>query len=194
MAREGQEAVLGNSANDVVTIEYTLTNTGSAAASWAPWEVSRVNATGLTFFPEGAAIPAKPGSFGALLALQGAGGAAWLDYKPSLYTSGNYIVARDGLEGWSAHAESGVVFIKSFTDIAPAEIPPEEGEIQLWTDNTHTALEMENEGAYVSLAAGQSLVWTVRWYLRTIPADTPVTVGSAKLLDFVRAQIPTWSK
>lgn len=178
-----------NSTNDVVTIEYTLTNTSAAPASWGPWEVSRVNPTGLTFFPEGSAIAAKPASYGGLLALQSMGGVAWLDYNPALYTAGNYIVARDGLEGWSAHAETDVVFIKSFADIPPAQIPPEEGEIQLWTDNTHAVLEMENEGAYVLLAAKQSLIWTVRWYLRSIPADAPVTVGSTKLVDFVRAQL-----
>lgn len=178
-----------NSVHQVVSIEYTLTNTSSASASWGPWEVSRVNATGLTFFPEGSAIAAKPASFGQLLALQSSGGVSWLDYKSANYTAGNYIVAHDGLEGWSAHAEAGVVFIKSVPDILPAQIPPEEGEVQLWTDNTHTALEMENEGAYVALGAGNSLVWTMRWYLRAIPSDAAVSVGSAKLLDFVRAQL-----
>ncbi len=186
---KAQKRFWASSANDVVTIEYTLTNTSAAPTSWGPWEVSRVNPTGLTFFPEGTTIPAKPASYGGLLALQSAGGVAWLDYKPALYTSGNYIVARDGLEGWSAHAEAGVVFIKALPDIAPAQIPPEEGEIQLWTDSTHTALEMENEGAYVSLGAGKSLVWTVHWYLRSIPADTSVSVGSTKLVEFVRAQL-----
>jgi Domain of unknown function (DUF4380) len=178
-----------NSAHQVATIEYTLTNTSSARASWGPWEVSRLNATGLTFFPEGNAIAAKPSAFGQLLALQSAGGVSWLDYKSANYSAGNYIVAHDGLEGWSAHTEAGVVFIKSVPDILPAQIPPEEGEVQLWTDNTHTALEMENEGAYVALDAGQSIVWTMRWYLRAIPSDAAASVGNAKLLDFVRGQL-----
>lgn len=178
-----------NAASEVVTIEYTLTNTSSARASWAPWEVSRVNATGLTFFPEGAAIAPKPASFGQTIALQSAGGVAWLDYKAAPYISGNYIVARDGLEGWSAHAEAGIVFIKSFPDVPAAQIPPEEGELQLWTDSTHVVLEMENEGAYVPLGAGQSIVWTMRWYLRALPPDVPVAVGSDKLLAFVRSQL-----
>jgi hypothetical protein len=178
-----------NSASQVVTIEYTLTNTSSAQASWAPWEVSRVNATGLTFFAQGSAIPAKPSSYGNALPLQSAGGISWLDYQAAIYTAGNYIVAGDGLEGWSAHAEAGIVFIKSYPDVATAQIPPEEGEIQLWTDATHTVLEMENEGAYVPIGAGQSIVWTMRWYLRTIPSDAPVAVGSTKLADFVRSQL-----
>jgi hypothetical protein len=178
-----------NSASGVVSTEYTLTNTSDQRASWGPWEVSRVNATGLTFFPEGNPIPAKPASFGQVLSLQLSLGASWLDYKAAQYTTGNYIVAHDGLQGWAAHAESGVVFIKSFPDILPTQIPPEEGEVQLWTDSTHTALEMENEGAYTALEAGSSIVWTMRWYLRAIPSDVPVSVGSSKLLDFVHTQL-----
>ena len=189
MGLKASKRFWANAANQVVTTEYTLTNVGTKRASWGPWEVSRLNATGLTFFPEGNAIPAKPSSYGQLLPLQTTAGISWLNYNPVLYTAGNYIVARDGLEGWSAHAESGVLFIKSYPDISVSAIPPQEGEVQLWTDNTHTALEMETEGAYVPLDPGQSLVWTMRWYLRAIPGDIMVSPGSARLVDFARQQL-----
>jgi hypothetical protein len=38
---------------NALTVEYKLTNTGQAAQMMAPWEVTRVQARGLTFFPKG---------------------------------------------------------------------------------------------------------------------------------------------
>jgi hypothetical protein len=99
---KAQKRFWANSTNGVVTIEYTLTNASSARASWGPWEVSRLNATGLTFFPAGSAIAAKPASDGSILPLQTSGGIFWLDYKAASYTTGNYIVASDGTEVRSA--------------------------------------------------------------------------------------------
>jgi hypothetical protein len=177
-----------NAENEVVTIEYTLINTAPAAASWAPWEDSRVNATGLTFFPAGQTIANKSPPQ-QVLPLQSSGGVWYLDYQNSQLSNGKYIVASDGSEGWFAHAESGIVFIKTFPDYPAAQIPPNEGKIQLYTEDTHLFLEMEEEGAYGSIAAGGSIVWTVHWYLRDIPSGAAATVGSAALVDFVRGQI-----
>ena len=38
-----------------VELKYTLTNADTVAASWAPWEVTRVALSGITFFPTGGA-------------------------------------------------------------------------------------------------------------------------------------------
>ena len=87
-------------------------------------------------------------------------------------------------EGWAAHVESGLLFLKSFEDVPVSQLAPDEGEVQLWTDSTHALMEMENEGAYLPLAPGQSIVWTMRWYLRRLPTEVAATAGNVKLVEF----------
>ena len=179
-----------NSNSEVFTIEYTLTNTGNSTANWAPWEISRVHPTGLTFFPAGQAIQAKTRS--RQLPLQQAHGISWFDYEASALEPGKYIVARDGAEGWIAHVEAGLAFIKTFPDVPVAQIADDEGEIQLYTEAPAGAdkfLEVEAEAAVQALAPGQSSVWTVHWYLRQLPDGVVPVSGSTGLVDFVRRQI-----
>ncbi len=45
-------------------------------------------------------------------------------------------------------------------------------------------VEVENQGAYVELAAGASLTYPVKWYLRTIPSTVTVASGDMTLYTF----------
>lgn len=169
-----------------VNIEYRISNRGTQSRSVAPWEVSRLAAGGLTFFPLGEGTPSKGSP--ALLPLELSGGVAWLAYDASLVTEAQKALA-DGSEGWIAHATGNLLFVKAFGDITPAQAAPGEAEIELYADPTRTYIELEDQGALTRLAPGASLTWTVRWFLRELDASVPVGVGSADLLSTVRALV-----
>jgi hypothetical protein len=172
----------------VVNIEYRIDNRGTRSRSVAPWEVSRVAAGGLTFFPMGEGAPSKGSP--PLLQLELSEGVAWLAYDPNLITEGQKVLA-DGSEGWIAHATDNLLFVKAFGDITPAQAAPGEAEVELYADPTHTYIELENQGALTKLAAGASLTWTVRWFLREIDASVSVQTGSADLVGTVRTLVQT---
>jgi hypothetical protein len=170
----------------VITIVYGMVNRGSQARSLAPWEITRVPAGGLTFFPMGQGSPAKGTQD--LLTLQMAGGVAWFAYDAALIPREQKVFA-DGAEGWIAHVEDGVLLVKSFGDTTPSQAAPGESEIELYADGAHTYVEVENQGAFASIAPGASATWTVRWYLRKLDAAVSVEVASSDLLTLVRSML-----
>lgn len=162
-----------------IDIVYTITNAGTAAVSVAPWEISRVEPGGLTYYPLGDEGPlASPGNNDLTTVTEG--GINWFDESAQIYdagtNSGNHKIHADGAEGWLAHATSGgIIFLKTFSDIASSTTAPDHGEIELYSSGTY--VEVENQGAYVSLAGGESLSYAVRWALT--PATAAVAVGAA---------------
>jgi hypothetical protein len=169
-----------------VTVRYGLVNKGSKARKVAPWEITRVAAGGLTFFPVGEGAPSKGPQD--LLSLQVSGGVAWLDYGTVTGTSDLKVFA-DGSEGWIAHVAGDLLLVKAFAGIAAAEAAPGEAEIEIYTDAGHTYVEVENQGAYASIDPGAAMVWNVRWFLHRLDASLSVRKGSVDLLGFVRALV-----
>ena len=169
----------------VVTIEYRISNRGTRTRSVAPWEITRVAAGGLTFFPMGQGSPSKGTQ--PLLPLEISQGVAWLTYDPQVITSDSKAFA-DGSEGWIAHATNGLLFVKNFNEIGPTQAAPGEAEIELFANPTKLYIELEEQGALAKVSAGASLTWTTRWFLREIPAIS-VEPGSADLLDTVRTLV-----
>lgn len=168
-----------------VTIVYGLVNRGKQARSVAPWEITRVAASGLTFFPMGDGSPRKGSQD--LLGLQRVGDVAWFAYDANV--TNEQKVFADGHEGWIAHVDGNLLLVKSFSDTGPAQAAPGEAEIEIYTDAAHTYIEVENQGAYVSLAPGASLQWTVCWFLRGLDGSVPIHVGGSDLLNLVRALV-----
>ena len=62
-------------------------------------------------------------------------------------------------------------------------------DVELYTNKLHTYVEIEDQGAYVTIAPGMSSSWKVTWYLRKLPAGVEATAGSAELAAFVRDTI-----
>ena len=169
-----------------VTIEYGIVNHGTQARPVAPWEITRVAAGGLTFFPMGEGSPSK--GMQDLLHLQITDRVAWFAYDAAAITNDQKVFA-DGHEGWIAHVAGNLLLVKAFTDTGPDKAAPGEAEIEIYTDAGHSYIEVENQGAYVSLAPGETSTWTVRWALRQLDAALVVRPGSADLLSLVRALV-----
>jgi hypothetical protein len=169
-----------------VLVRYSLINKATSAQSFAPWEITRVAPSGVVFFPMGAG-GARKGSQD-LLNVSTVSGVAWFTYDANAIANDQKLFA-DGAEGWIAYANDGLLFIKSFSDISLAQAAPSEAEIEIFANGAHTYIELENQGAYRPIPAGSSSTWSVRWFLRPVPASIRVAAGSAALVDYVRSVI-----
>jgi hypothetical protein len=175
-------------AGGAVDVTYTLTNTSpSVSVSVAPWQVSRVQASGgLTFFasPDGSVTYAS-GTDPAFM-LTDTGGDLWYDFAT---VASNSKANADGA-GWLAHVtQSHLLYLLAYPDIQPSQAAPGEAEVEIYTGPSADYLEMETQGALTSIAPGETLVWTVRWKLRAVPGGTSVAPGSAALESFTAAQL-----
>jgi hypothetical protein len=166
-----------------IIIEYTLVNRGSAPRKMAPWQNSRVHPSGFTFYPD--ASPLYPQS---TLKLEIKDGITFLQHDPAKYKQGVKSFG-DGSEGWLAHAAGDLILIKSFEDVPKERQAPGESQIQIYVDGNGKFVEVEHQGPYEEVAPGQSLSWTVRWYLRRLPSGVRAEPGNAALLEFVRSTV-----
>lgn len=176
-------------AKQAIVAEYTLKNASSAPKKLAPWEITRVAPGGLTFYASDSA-PMKAGTR-PLLPTTSGGGIYW--FKHDANTPLESKLNADG-KGWIAHVSpENAVLIKTFPDIQQGQAADGEGEVEIYANTNATAanayVEVENQGAYSQIAAGASLTWAVRWYLRTLPANIPATPGNADLVAFVTEAI-----
>jgi hypothetical protein len=175
----------GDLTQQAMVIDYTMTNTSTAAIMVAPWEISRVPPGALSFYPAGSAPGTRTGSSFALPSTTTDGsGITWYQNVPS---STQYKLFADGLGGWLATVVGNNVFVKKFDDVPAAAQPPTEAEIEIYSSQYY--IEVENQGAYASLAAGASVTWTVRWFVRPLPAGATAAVGDANLLAFVQSLV-----
>jgi hypothetical protein len=170
-----------DAATGVVHIDYELVN-HQASAPAAPWEISRVAKRGLVFFPSGSA-PLAASS----LSSQTIDGVAWVDIPGA--PSSDSKLFQDGSEGWLAHAEGDLVFIKLFENVPVPEQATGEAEVEVFVSGSFDYVEIEQQGRYAEIPTGEGVGWSVRWLLLERPRALPLTLGSAALVAWVRAQI-----
>ena len=138
-------------------VTYSIKNEGQEARRVAPWEITRVpNGDGIIFFA--AADSIWPGG---LLNFEMDNGTAWYqtDEAPQ-----NRKVNADG-GGWVAYCTDSVLMVKQFEDLKPGQPAPGEAEVQVYVNRGKTFIEIESQGAYTLLQPGESLRWTVRWFV-----------------------------
>lgn len=166
------------SADALVDLEYSLKNEDSMPAAWAPWEITRVAAGGLSFFPTGERV------VNAQLPVMNQGGATWYRHDGSKVGSGQKLSA-DAAGGFLAHVAGRTLFVKQFMDVPIAQqAPAPEAEIAIYAAAGY--VELEPQGPYTMLMPAESVTWRVRWQLRDIPQDVPIEIGSSKLLELAR--------
>jgi hypothetical protein len=188
----GTDAKLGLSAKQriaadmpraALAIEYTLTNAGTVPRRVAPWQNTRVRPNGVTFFPS--PTPALPISS---LKLAPVEGIVWFSHVPASIKESSKLFA-DGSEGWIAQVEGDLVFVKVFPDVPREAQAPGEGEIEIYVHESGRFVEVEQQGAYVELAPGESSTWTVRWLVRRLPEGIGTEPRNRKLVDYVRCLV-----
>jgi hypothetical protein len=155
------------------TLEYDIVNESAKAKNYAPWEVTRVQAGGLTFVPAGSLLSGA-------LALEERGGATWFAHAPAdLSVAGEKAFVR-GTVGMLAHAARGFLYVKSFEAVPVQEQAPGEAAIEIYANRRYA--ELEAQGRYARIEPGASASWLVAWRLRELPVDVVAAAGSADLL------------
>lgn len=160
-------------------ITYGIRNVGRVTRRYAPWEVSRVPARGLTFFPSGDA-QAGP------LPVGREGGITWYSHAPETLDDVGQKHSADSREGYLAHANAarGLLFVKTFADLPPEMQAPGEGEVEVYGNNRY--VEVEAQGPYASIEPDSVVRWTLRWYLCPLEASES-RIGSAALMNRVQS-------
>lgn len=160
-----------------IDLEYSMTNVGAAEVSWAPWEITRMPATGFAFWPTGGAPFGK-----APIASTSSLGHTWC--TPS-HTEGEAKLFADGAGGYLAYVLGDRVLVKRFQDQPASAAAPGEAEVEVYVNPDHSYVEIEQQGAYVSIAPGATVTWKVSWYLRRLPRGVGDSPGSEDLVAFV---------
>ena len=158
--------------DNAIVIKYTIINESGETRQVAPWEISRVPNGGVVFFEAKEATPANNMKG---LPFTYEYGAAWYVMDEDRE---NRKINADGT-GWLAFCDKGLMFVKKFQNIKAAEAAPAEAEIQIYANPGKTFVEIEEQGAYTTLNAGESVDWTARWYL--VPNDLPAEPSKALL-------------
>jgi len=160
-------------------VTYSIKNEGKEARRVAPWEITRVpnNGEGVIFF---AAVDSIWPS--GVMNFEASDDAAW--YVTDEATQ-NRKVNADG-RGWLAYGANGLLLVKKFQDLQPGQPAPGEAEVQVYVNRGKTFIELESQGAYTLLQPGESLRWTVRWYLQPVEKD----LSRKELMERVNNIIP----
>jgi hypothetical protein len=164
-----------------ITILYTMINEGITAHSYSAWEVSRVPSGGISFFPKGDGD--IEGAFAGQAEL--INDVVWYEQDDSDPVGQKFFC--DGTEGWTAHVnDNSNVFVKKFEDVAIANSAPGEKEVELYYSGPGNYIELENQSIYSNIAVGDSVSWTMKWYLRNLPSDIQAETGNMELVNYVR--------
>lgn len=162
--------------DNAMVVTYSIINESEDTRSVAPWEITRVPNEGLIFFDATSEDITPEG----LIPFTQEHGVSW--YQTDTH-SGNRKINADG-KGWLAYAANNGLLVKKFQDLEASQPAPAEAEIQIYVNSGKTYIELENQGAYTELSPGESLSYTVRWYL--IPANC-APVPSLQLVSKARA-------
>ena len=178
-------------ARQALVVEYTIRNEGTTPKRLAPWEITRVAPDGLTFYGADTPpfVPMMLTPVPPTLPVTNAEGCVWFKYEANV--PHNAKLYGDG-KGWIAHVTpQNLLLVKTFPDVQAAQFAPREAEIEIYASNNATGryVEVENQGAHADIAPGQTLSWSVRWYLRALPASVTATAGNAALVQFVQQTI-----
>lgn len=164
-----------------ISMKYTITNIAPAMQSVSAWEVTRVIPGGLEFYPKGE----TPALSKSNLPIQDNGGIIWYPYDSSTV---NFQKAyQSGSEGWQAYVRNGIIFIKQFPTVKPAQFAPGEVNVEVYVNKEKTYMEIENQGPFTELQHGKSVQFDVKWYVRQIPANIKAEVGNQALVNYVRS-------
>jgi hypothetical protein len=167
---------------------YRITS-AAGDGMYAPWEITRLGPGGLTFYPTGADAPRAGGGF-ALPPTTTAAGCTWYQH-PGTAPGVDQKLLADGAGGWLAHVAGDVVLIKKFADVPLGMAAPTEAEIEIFVDGRGRYVEVEEQGAYQPVPAGQTLSWPVTWIVSALPSGLVTSAGNPDLVTFVQSLVTT---
>ncbi len=177
-----------NSGDSSINIRYNVINGSANSISFGPWEITRFPGGGTTFFPIG--LDTIGGTTEMLAIIRDTLGTKWYVFDSTKTLSGTPKFWVDGTGGWYAHVDKNrVLFVKKFIDTPPSKkAPVKESEVELYVQNNKTYQEMELQGPFGAIAAGDSITWNVKWLIRKLP-DSVVIGRTSSLLNFTQQMV-----
>jgi hypothetical protein len=171
---------------------FGLTNIWPRPQQVAPWQVTRAAREGVLVWAAG-----EPFTDADRMQKQQEDPGCWFRHADSTATFGGLVTAGahaaivvpevpttskyfTDARGWLAHIHRGILFLRTFPDLTPEQAAPRQGELELYFNVERDYIELENQGAYVTLAPGQRLHYRVVWRFRSLPA-TAGELGSNSL-------------
>lgn len=158
---------------EAINIQYVVKNEGASSVNLAAWEVTRVAPDGLEIFPQGA------GTFTSAIPTTRLDGTVWV----GPVNANDKKLFADGKEGWLAHLDGTLLFVKQWLDVVPTFQAPNEAEVEVYDAAAYRELEVQ--GPYVSIAPGGTSTFTVRWAVRELSLSS-LFVGDDRILTAVR--------
>lgn len=167
-------------------IDDEFINRGTVPRKVAPWQNMRVRPNGLTFYPAN-----QPSYRFAenTLTLKPKNGVCWFLHAPTPIKNDSMKSYADGEEGWLAHVDGRLLFIKQFENGKATEQAPIEGEVVLYVHNSGRFVEMEQQGSFQEIAPGASRHYRVRWFLRELPEQIATERDNPALVNYAREQL-----
>jgi hypothetical protein len=181
-----------------LTMEFILTNIWREPQDVAPWQVTRAPRDGLLVWATG-----EPFRDADRIRKQEEDPGCWFVHESTARfaglrsTAGHSSIAVPGVptisklfadaRGWLAHAHHATLLLRVFPDLAIDQVAPRQGEVEMYFNPELDYIELENQGAYVTLAPGQSLTYPVEWRFRRLDPDTPTDQLTAGLLAGIHA-------
>lgn len=146
-----------------ILLDYSVRNVSRQAKRFAPWDVVRVHG-GLSFFPVGEADQMNKSDVTGGYEDKGM---MWVPCPDGTNERGQKLYST-AYGGWMAHYYKGLLFVKCFPDIRPDEVPPGQGEVEIFVAPKGRYLELENHGKYTELQPGESLIYRQKWLLKDV--------------------------
>lgn len=147
--------------DSAIYIKYRIDNISGQALRLAPWNVVRVFG-GLSFFAMGENNEDInksdiPGTYIK-------NGVVWFPFTQRNNEKGQKLF-NTAKDGWMAHYYKQLLFVNCFPDIKIQEIPPKQGEVEIFVAPKGAYLELENHGRYSSLAPNESVEYNQKCFL-----------------------------
>lgn len=146
-----------------ILVDYSVRNVSRQPKRFAPWDVVRVHG-GLSFFPLGEADQTNKSDVTGGYEDKGM---MWVPCPDGTNERGQKLYST-AYGGWMAHYYKGLLFVKCFPDIRPDEVPPGQGEVEIFVAPKGRYLELENHGKYTELQPGESLIYRQKWLLKDV--------------------------
>lgn len=187
---------------DGMDIEFTVTNTSAAPNALAPWHVTRAPRAGLVVWAAGLPFTDED-----RLVKQAEDPGCWFVHArgtslfPGLVTRGPHAAVVVGqvprtcklfsdARGWLAHVHDATVFLRVFPDLAPEQVAPRQGEVELFVGLERDYIELENQGAYQVLGPDQTLTYAVQWRFAQVDPELPDDRVTPELVGAIEALLP----
>jgi hypothetical protein len=184
-----------------LAIEFTVTNIWPHPQAVAPWQVTRAPRAGILVWATG-----EPFHDADRLQKQEEDPGCWFVHSGSTATfegleagenhssiAVQAVTARAKLftdaRGWLAHAHDATLFLRIFPDLTLDQAAPRQGEVEMYFDAERDYIELENQGAYVTLDPGQSLNYPVEWRFRALDPGLPTDRITPELLAAIDSQL-----